>query len=86
MDIVLFLLFGLVIGALARLIMPGTEPGGWGVSMVIGLVGSLLGGYLGRVLGMYHQGEPAGFLMSIAGAIILLIGYRALTRNRTLHT
>ena len=78
MHIVLFLLFGLVVGALARFLVPGREPGGWVVSIIIGIGGALLGGYFGRVLGLYREGEPAGFIMSLLGAIVLVVVYQAL--------
>ena len=81
MSIILFLVFGLAVGALARLIVPGREPGGWVVSMVIGIVGSFLGGLLGRMLNLYREGEPAGFVMSLLGAIVLVAGYHALARR-----
>ena len=81
MSIVLFLVFGLVIGALARLMVPGREAGGWIVSMVIGVAGSMLGGFLGRALGMYQEGEPAGFVMSLLGAVVLVASYHALSRK-----
>ncbi len=83
MHFILFLIFGLVVGALARLIVPGREPGGWVVSMLLGVVGSFAGGMLGRALGMYQEGEPAGFVMSLIGAIILVVGYHAIASRRT---
>lgn len=82
MHVILFLIFGLIVGALARLIVPGKEPGGWLVSMLIGVAGSFLGGFLGRVLGLYRDGEPAGFVMSLLGAVLLVGIYQALTRRR----
>lgn len=83
MHLLLFLVFGLIVGALARLIVPGKEPGGWIVSILIGIAGSFLGGFLGRMLGWYQDGQPAGFVMSLIGAIILVVGYHALTRRRS---
>jgi uncharacterized membrane protein YeaQ/YmgE (transglycosylase-associated protein family) len=83
-SLVLFLLFGLIVGALARLIVPGREPGGWVVSMIIGVVGSFVGGLLGRALGLYREGEPAGFFMSLVGAVLLVAAYHATTRRRTI--
>jgi uncharacterized membrane protein YeaQ/YmgE (transglycosylase-associated protein family) len=75
---------GLIVGALAKAIMPGRDPGGIIVTMIIGIVGSLLGGWVGRALGFYDAGEGAGFLMSLIGAILLLAIYRAIAgRNRT---
>ena len=83
MHFILFLIFGLVVGALARLIVPGREPGGWVVSMILGVVGSFAGGLIGRALGMYQEGEPTGFVMALIGAIIVVAGYHALTNRRT---
>jgi uncharacterized membrane protein YeaQ/YmgE (transglycosylase-associated protein family) len=82
MHLVLFLLFGLIVGALARLIVPGREPGGWIISMIIGVVGSFLGGFIGRALGLYREGEPAGFFMSLIGAVLLVAAYHAIVGRR----
>ena len=78
------LLIGLVVGAIAKFIMPGKDPGGIIVTMLIGIVGALIAGFLGRALGWYHEGEPAGFIASVVGAILLLFLYRLATRNRRL--
>lgn len=78
-----WILFGLVVGALAKLVMPGRDPGGIIVTIVLGIVGAVVGGFLGRALGLYGPGQSAGFLMSIAGAIVLLAIYRMFTRRRT---
>jgi uncharacterized membrane protein YeaQ/YmgE (transglycosylase-associated protein family) len=64
------------LGAIAKFIMPGKDPGGIIVTMLIGIVGALIAGFLGRTVGWYHEGEPAGFIASIVGAILLLIVYR----------
>ena len=82
MNFVLFLLFGLVVGAIARVIVPGREPGGWLVSMAIGVAGALAGGLLGRALGFYREWESAGFVMSLFGAVLLLIAYHAVVGRR----
>jgi uncharacterized membrane protein YeaQ/YmgE (transglycosylase-associated protein family) len=82
MHIVLFLLFGLVVGVVARLIVPGKEPGGWVISMLIGIGGAMLGGFLGRVVGVYGPGQPAGFVMSLIGAVVLVVLYHAFTMRR----
>ena len=82
MDFLLFLVFGLIVGALARLIVPGKEPGGWVVSMAIGVAGAFAGGLLGRALGFYREGESAGFVMSLLGAIVLVIAYQAIAKRR----
>lgn len=82
LSLILFLVFGLVVGALARLIVPGSEPGGWIVTMLLGIAGSFLGGFLGRLLGFYREGETAGFLMSVLGAIVVVSLYRAVVVRR----
>ena len=84
MHLILFLIFGLIVGALARLIVPGRERGGWVISMLIGVVDSFLGGMVGRALGFYQAGESAGFLMSLLGAVVLVAGYHAIARKRSL--
>jgi uncharacterized membrane protein YeaQ/YmgE (transglycosylase-associated protein family) len=71
-------LFGLLIGIVAKLLVPGQDPGGIFVTALIGLVGGWLGGRIGRALGWYEEGHPAGFPMSVVGAIVLLICYRVL--------
>jgi uncharacterized membrane protein YeaQ/YmgE (transglycosylase-associated protein family) len=81
-ELLIWALFGLVVGALAKLVMPGNDPGGIIVTMLIGIVGSVLGAYIGRVLGLYAPGQPAGFLMSILGAVVLLFLYRQFSRTR----
>lgn len=73
------LLVGLVVGALAKLLMPGKDPGGVIVTMVIGVVGSMIAYFIGRGLGWYTEGEPTGFIASVLGAVILLVVYRAIT-------
>lgn len=72
---------GLIAGALAKWIMPGKDPGGIIVTMLPGVAGSLLAGFLGRQLGLYGEGERAGLLMSVAGAAALLAFYRILRKN-----
>ncbi len=69
-------LIGLIIGAVAKFFMPGKDPGGWIITMVLGLAGSFLAGYLGRLVGWYQEGQPAGFIMSVLGAILLLYLYK----------
>ncbi|MGD0677330.1 MAG: GlsB/YeaQ/YmgE family stress response membrane protein [Polyangiaceae bacterium] len=82
MHILAFLLFGLIVGALARLIVPGREPGGWVISMLLGIGGAFLGGFLGRILGFYREGQPAGFVMSLVGAIVVVAIYHAIMVRR----
>jgi uncharacterized membrane protein YeaQ/YmgE (transglycosylase-associated protein family) len=76
------LIIGLIVGAIAKLIMPGRDPGGIFVTMVLGIAGALVGRIIGRVLGLYGPGQPAGFIMSIIGAIVLLAIYRAAIGHR----
>jgi uncharacterized membrane protein YeaQ/YmgE (transglycosylase-associated protein family) len=76
------LFIGLIVGALAKLIMPGRDPGGIFVTMMLGVAGSLVGRLIGRLLGMYGPGEHAGFIMSLIGAILLLVIYRLAIRPR----
>ena len=78
-----WILFGLVVGAVAKLLMPGRDPGGFIVTILLGIAGALLGGFLGRALGWYGEGEAAGFLMSLVGAIALLAIYRMTLGGRT---
>ena len=82
MGILGWILFGLVVGALAKLLMPGRDPGGFIVTILLGIVGALVGGFLGRALGLYQPGEPAGFVGALIGAIIVLAIYRAMVRRR----
>ena len=76
MDILLWIVFGLVVGLVARLIMPGPDPGGIILTVVLGIIGAMLGGWAGRVMGLYREGEAAGFIMAVVGAIIVLGLYR----------
>jgi uncharacterized membrane protein YeaQ/YmgE (transglycosylase-associated protein family) len=76
MQYVWMAIVGLIVGALAKFIMPGKDPGGIIITMLIGIAGSFIGAFIGRALGMYQQGQAAGFIMSLIGAIILLALYR----------
>jgi len=78
-----WIFFGLIVGIVAKLLMPGRDPGGFIVTILLGIVGALLGGFLGQTMGLYGPNEPAGFLMSLLGAILLLWVYRLLIRRRT---
>ena len=75
-------LVGLIVGALAKLIMPGKDPGGFIVTMLIGIGGSLIGTFLGQAVGWYQEGQSAGFIVSILGALLLLAAYHFI-RKRT---
>lgn len=76
MDIILWIVFGLIVGVVAKFVMPGPDPGGMIVTIVLGIVGALLGGWIGRALGMYQTGQPVGFIMAVIGAIVILAIYR----------
>jgi len=81
-GIIGWIVFGLIVGVIAKLLMPGRDPGGFVITILLGIAGSLMGGFAGRALGLYEPGQPAGFLMSVLGAIIILFLYRAFTRRR----
>ncbi len=82
MAILWTLIIGLVVGVIAKFLMPGRDPGGFIITILLGIAGAFLAGFLGRALRWYGEGEPAGFIASIVGAIILLIIYR-LFRGRS---
>ena len=82
MQFLWMLIIGLIVGAIAKLIMPGKDPGGIIVTMLIGIAGALLAGFLGRTLGWYGEGDAAGFIASVVGAILLLLLYRLFAGRR----
>ena len=82
MGIISAIIIGLIIGAIAKFLMPGKDPGGWIVTILIGVAGSFIGTYLGQAVGLYRTGEPAGFIGSIVGAMILLLLYRLVVKRR----
>ena len=77
------LIIGLVIGAIAKLLMPGKDPGGCIITMLIGIAGAFVAGYLGRAMGWYQPGQPAGFIASVIGAMLLLLIYRLIAGKRS---
>jgi uncharacterized membrane protein YeaQ/YmgE (transglycosylase-associated protein family) len=81
MGILGWILFGLVIGVIAKLLMPGRDPGGFIVTILLGIAGAVVAGFLGRLVGWYQPGEPAGFVMATLGAILLLFLYRLTVRR-----
>ena len=85
MAVIGWIVFGLIVGALAKLVMPGRDPGGIIVTMLLGIAGALLGGFIGRAMGFYGPDQAAGFVMSFLGAVILLVLYRMLVRRRALR-
>jgi len=82
MGILSWILFGLVVGIIAKLLMPGRDPGGFIVTILLGIAGALVGGFLGRAMGFYGENQGAGWIMSILGAIVLLALYRMMVRRR----
>jgi uncharacterized membrane protein YeaQ/YmgE (transglycosylase-associated protein family) len=85
MSILVWILFGLVVGIVAKLLTPGRDPGGFVVTVLLGIAGSLVGGFVGRMIGLYPSYESTGgFFMSILGAVILLAIYHVATGRRRL--
>jgi uncharacterized membrane protein YeaQ/YmgE (transglycosylase-associated protein family) len=80
-SILWILLIGLVVGAIAKLLIPGKDPGGCIVTILLGIAGAVVASYLGQAVGWYRPGEPAGFIGSVVGAILLLLLYRLLFRR-----
>jgi uncharacterized membrane protein YeaQ/YmgE (transglycosylase-associated protein family) len=83
MGILGWIVFGLIVGMLAKLVMPGRDPGGFIVTTLLGIVGAVVGGYVGRALGMYGPNDAAGFVMAMIGAVLLLALYRMSIGRRT---
>jgi uncharacterized membrane protein YeaQ/YmgE (transglycosylase-associated protein family) len=83
MSVLVMIVVGLIVGAVAKFLMPGRDPGGMIVTILLGIGGSLVAGFLGRSLGWYTEGAPVGFVASVIGAILLLAIYRALTGSRS---
>lgn len=81
MEFIWMLIIGLVVGIVAKVLMPGRDPGGFVVTMLLGIAGAFLAGFLGRALGWYQAGDVAGFLASVIGAIVILMIYRLATRK-----
>ena len=82
MHILMTLIVGLIVGALAKLVMPGRDPGGIGITILLGIAGSFIAGFIGHALGWYEVGDGPGILASIVGAVILLAGYRAVLSRK----
>ena len=82
MSFIYTVLIGLAAGAVAKLIMPGKDPGGWIVTTVLGIAGAIVAKYLGQLVGLYAEGETAGFIGAVVGAVILLGAYRLITKSR----
>ena len=81
-SILWILIIGLVIGAIAKLLMPGKDPGGCIVTILLGIAGALVATYLGQAVGWYRPGQTAGFIGAVVGALLLLLLYRLIFRRR----
>ena len=81
MGIIATIIIGLLVGAVAKLLMPGRDPGGWIITILLGLAGSFVAHFIGRSLGWYGESDPAGFIASVVGAIILLALYRLIAKK-----
>lgn len=81
MTVLGWIVFGLIVGIVGKLLMPGKDPGGFLATVAIGMIGAIIGGFLGRLLGMYGEGDPVGFAMAVVGAILFLWLYRMITRR-----
>ena len=81
MTVLGWIIFGLIVGIVGKFLMPGKDPGGFLATVAIGIVGALIGGFLGRLLGMYGQDDPVGFVMAVIGAVLFLWLYRLITRR-----
>jgi uncharacterized membrane protein YeaQ/YmgE (transglycosylase-associated protein family) len=82
MSILWTIIIGLIVGALAKFVMPGKDPGGMIITILLGIVGAFVGTFIGRALGLYAQGQAAGWIMSVIGAVIVLAIYRAVAGRR----
>lgn len=81
MGILGWIIFGLLVGVVAKFLMPGRDPGGFFVTILLGIVGAVVAGFLGRAVGWYGQDDAVGFVAAVVGAILLLAGYRMMARR-----
>ena len=82
MGVLATIFIGLCIGIVAKLLLPGKDPGGLIITTLLGIGGALLAAYLGQALGMYRAGEPPGFIGAVAGAVVILLLHRLIVRNK----
>jgi len=81
MSVIGWIIFGLIVGIIAKFLMPGRDPGGYIITTLLGIAGAHVGGYLGRFLNLYGEGDPVGFIMAVLGSIVLLLIYRMASRH-----
>jgi len=81
MGVVVWIVFGLLVGIVAKVLMPGRDPGGFILTALLGIAGALVGGFIGRTAGWYREGDPVGFVMAVVGSIVLLVLYRLVIRG-----
>ena len=81
MGIIVWIVFGLLVGIVAKVLMPGRDPGGFILTALLGIAGALVGGFIGRTAGWYGEGDPVGFVMAVVGSIVLLVLYRLVIRG-----
>ena len=83
MSLLAWIVLGLIAGLVAKALVPGRDPGGCIITILLGVAGAFVAGYIGRVVGWYQPGQPAGFIASVIGAMILLLLYRMIAGRRT---
>jgi uncharacterized membrane protein YeaQ/YmgE (transglycosylase-associated protein family) len=81
MNLLWTIVIGFVVGAIAKLLMPGRDPGGFIITILLGIAGAFVATYIGQQLGWYREGQPAGFIGAVLGAILILIIYRLIKRR-----
>ena len=79
MTVLIWIVFGFFVGLVAKIVMPGRDPGGFIVTILLGIAGAVLGGFLGRSLGLYREGDAVGLVMAVLGALLLLVFYRVIS-------
>jgi len=79
MTVLIWIVFGFFVGLVAKIVMPGRDPGGFIVTILLGIAGAVLGGFLGRTLGLYREGDAVGVIMAVLGALLLLVFYRVIS-------